>query len=117
MTFRYTRRGFIATTAASMAALSLPAMSFAQSGNSQQTIRATRRTLEINSRAASVFGLENAKGGQGLVLDPGERFNVRLANDLDVDTIIHWHGQIPPNDQAGVAVSGDRPRNVAKRRA
>lgn len=102
MTFRYTRRGFIATTAASMAALSLPAMSFAQSGNSQQTLRAARRTLEINSRAASVFGLENAKGGQGLVLDPGERFNVRLANDLDVDTIIHWHGQIPPNDQDGV---------------
>src|SRR3546814_3251401 len=36
------------------------------------------------------------------MLDPGQRFAVDLTNDLDVETIIHWHGQIPPNVQDGV---------------
>ena len=66
------------------------------------TLRAATRTLDINGRAARVYGLENAAGGQGLILDPGQRFAVDLTNDLDVETIIHWHGQIPPNAQDGV---------------
>jgi FtsP/CotA-like multicopper oxidase with cupredoxin domain len=102
MSICYTRRRFMATTAASAAALSLPAGLLAQANSPLQTLRATRRTLDINGQAATVFGLENAVGGQGLILDPGERFNVRLENALDIDTIIHWHGQIPPNDQDGV---------------
>ncbi|NNU82263.1 multicopper oxidase family protein, partial [Halovulum dunhuangense] len=59
------------------------------------------RTLDIDGRAASVFGLAGP-GGQGLVLDPGQRFRVDLTNNLDVETIIHWHGLIPPNAQDGV---------------
>jgi FtsP/CotA-like multicopper oxidase with cupredoxin domain len=102
MSSRYTRRRFMATAAASLAALSLPAGSLAQSNRPLRTIRASRRTLDINGRAATAFGLENDVGGQGLILDPGERFNVRLKNDLDVETIIHWHGQIPPHNQDGV---------------
>ena len=62
---------------------------------------AATRTLDIDGRAATVFGLAGP-GGQGLILDPGQRFRVDLTNDLDVDTIIHWHGQIPPNAQDGV---------------
>lgn len=38
----------------------------------------------------------------GLTLDPGDRFHVTLANALEAETIIHWHGQIPPNAQDGV---------------
>lgn len=102
MSFRYTRRRFMATTAASVAAMSLPAGSPAQTTSAIRTLSATRRSLDIDGRAATVFGLENALGGQGLILDPGERFNVRLVNDLGIETIIHWHGQIPPNDQDGV---------------
>lgn len=98
----YTRRHFLAATTASLAALSLPLPSLAQSGGAQQTLRAVRRVIDINGRAASVFGLENALGGRGLILEPGDRFKVRLENDLDVGTMIHWHGQIPPNDQDGV---------------
>ncbi|MDZ4135939.1 MAG: multicopper oxidase domain-containing protein, partial [Paracoccaceae bacterium] len=60
------------------------------------------RTLDIDGRAATVCGLENAAGGQGLILDPGQRFAVDLRNDLDVETIFHWHGLIPPNAQDGV---------------
>ncbi|MDX5414538.1 MAG: multicopper oxidase domain-containing protein [Rhodobacterales bacterium] len=102
MTTRYTRRRFMATSAASMAALSLPAVLRAQTAAPQHQLRAASRVLDIGGRAANVFGLENARGGQGLILDPGERFSVRLENALDIETMIHWHGQIPPNDQDGV---------------
>ena len=66
------------------------------------TLSATRRTLDIDGRAATVFGLVNGSGGTGLILDPGQRFTVDLTNALDVETLIHWHGQIPPNVQDGV---------------
>jgi FtsP/CotA-like multicopper oxidase with cupredoxin domain len=64
-------------------------------------LSAATRTLDIDGRSATVFGLAGP-GGQGLVLDPGQRFRVDLTNDLDIQTIIHWHGQIPPNVQDGV---------------
>lgn len=102
MSYRYTRRQFMATTAASLAVLSLPSGSLAQANSPVRTLRATRRTLDINGRAATAFGLLNDLGGQGLILDPSERFNVRLENELDIETIIHWHGQISPNEQDGV---------------
>ena len=74
-------------------------------------LTATSRTLDVDGRAATVWGLVNAQGGSGLTLDPGQRFRVDLTNALDVDTIIHWHGQIPPNSQDGVP---DIPRPMLK---
>lgn len=100
MTFPISRRRFLATSSATLAAASLPQWSMA--GAPRHSLTAATRTLDINGRAATVFGLNNAAGGQGLILNPGERFNVRLDNALDIETIIHWHGQIPPNDQDGV---------------
>lgn len=67
------------------------------------SLRATTRTIEVNGRAATVKGLLNSTGRPGLVLDPGTRFHVDLTNDLAEETIVHWHGQIPPNTQDGVS--------------
>ncbi|MDP2739720.1 MAG: multicopper oxidase family protein [Pseudorhodobacter sp.] len=94
------RRGFLAASAGAIAAAQLPRPAFAQTVAPIRLSAATR-TLDIDGRAATVFGL-SGPGGQGLVLDPGQRFRVDLTNDLDVGTIIHWHGQIPPNAQDGV---------------
>ncbi|WP_010141887.1 multicopper oxidase domain-containing protein, partial [Oceanicola sp. S124] len=94
------RRGFLAASAAAVAVAHMPRFALAQTPDSLRLAAATR-TLDIDGRAASVFGLAGS-GGQGLVLDPGQRFRVDLTNDLDVGTIIHWHGQIPPNAQDGV---------------
>ncbi len=94
-----TRRGFLAAGAAVLAAAHLPRAAYAEAA--PLALTATRRTLDIGGRAATVFGLAGP-GGQGLTLDPGQRFRVDLKNDLDVPTIIHWHGQIPPNAQDGV---------------
>ncbi|WP_103257142.1 multicopper oxidase family protein [Tabrizicola aquatica] len=42
------------------------------------------------------------QGRSGLILNPGEAFRLDLVNELDTPTILHWHGQIPPNAQDGV---------------
>lgn len=94
------RRGFLAASAAALATAHLPRTAMAQAAL-PMALSAETRTLDIDGRAATVFGLAGP-AGQGLVLDPGQRFRVDLANNLEVDTIIHWHGQIPPNDQDGV---------------
>ena len=96
----FTRRGVLAASAAMAATMTLPRLAFGQT--TPQTLTATSRVIEIDGRAATVYGLTNAAGGQGLILDPGQRFQVDLINDLDVETIIHWHGQLPPNAQDGV---------------
>ena len=57
----------------------------------------------MNFQSASVFGITQANGTPGLILDPGEQFRVDLVNGTDEDTIIHWHGQRAPYLQDGVA--------------
>ncbi|PKP75323.1 MAG: copper oxidase [Alphaproteobacteria bacterium HGW-Alphaproteobacteria-6] len=102
-----TRRGFLAATAAALSAAHLPRAAAAQTvaqtvaQSAPLALSAATRTLDIDGRAATVLGLAGP-AGQGLVLDPGQRFRVDLTNALDVGTIIHWHGQIPPNAQDGV---------------
>lgn len=100
MTCTLNRRGFLTASAAMAAAFVIPRAGFAQPA--ALALQATTRTLDINGRAATVFGLINGNGTPGLTLDPGQRFLLDLTNDLTEPTIIHWHGQIPPNAQDGV---------------
>ncbi len=65
-------------------------------------LRATRRTITVNGRVAVVFGLTQPDGTPGLVTEAGRRFRVALANELDAETLVHWHGLTPPSDQDGV---------------
>ena len=95
-----TRRGFLAASAALAAPLLIPARSRAAAPAA--VLRAETRVLDIGGRAATVWGLTNGTGTQGLTLASGERFQVTLKNALPEPTLIHWHGQIPPNVQDGV---------------
>jgi FtsP/CotA-like multicopper oxidase with cupredoxin domain len=66
-------------------------------------LRATMRTLEINDKAATLMGLEQTDGKQGLTtLLVNQPFDVLVENKLAVPTAIHWHGLHPPNHQDGV---------------
>ncbi len=94
------RRGFLAASAATAASLVLPARVRAQSA--RMSLTATTRTIDVRGKAATVWGLMDGNGRSGLVLDPGQAFAVDLTNGLVEPTIIHWHGQIPPNAQDGV---------------
>lgn len=96
-----TRRGFLAGASALCAAAGLP-FPVRASGQGAIALAAASRTIDVNGRAASVWGLAGPGGRQGIILDPGQRFRVDLKNALDAPTIVHWHGQIPPNEQDGV---------------
>jgi len=97
---RLSRRGFLAASAALAAPLFLPRGLRAETP--PRILRATTRTLDIGGRAVSVKGILNDQGTTGLILNPGEAFRLDLVNELDTPTILHWHGQIPPNAQDGV---------------
>jgi FtsP/CotA-like multicopper oxidase with cupredoxin domain len=65
-------------------------------------IAALSRTLEVNGKAATVFGLGvNGKLG-GLFTTFGQDFAASVSNQLTEDTLIHWHGLTPPIAQDGV---------------
>ena len=99
------RRGLLAATAA-IAAGNVMRVRPALAQATSIRLSAERRVLDVNGRAASVFGIRQLNGTAGVVLDPGQRFAVALANESGEPTIIHWHGQTPPVRQDGVADTG-----------
>lgn len=72
-------------------------------------LKVASRIIEVNGRAAKVFGVVNDRGGNGISLMLGERFRVRVKNDLDVETLLHWHGLNPPSAQDGVPMLSQAP--------
>jgi FtsP/CotA-like multicopper oxidase with cupredoxin domain len=65
-------------------------------------LRAVRRTIDVNGRAAGVFGLMQDDGTHGVRLDAGRDFDVALPNQIGEPTLIHWHGMTPPWPLDGV---------------
>ena len=99
------RRHLLTGLLAGTAALSLPrglAGPAVAGGGEAKLLSLLRRTIEVNGKAASVFGLSGPGGGPGLRLTEGEAFNVRLRNQTSEETIIHWHGLTPPWPNDGV---------------
>jgi FtsP/CotA-like multicopper oxidase with cupredoxin domain len=73
---------------------------------SAPAITLSRRTLEVNGKAASVFQLQGPDGKPGVKLAAGERFTFSVKNQCNAASIIHWHGQTPPPAQDGVTDTG-----------
>jgi FtsP/CotA-like multicopper oxidase with cupredoxin domain len=70
-------------------------------------LRVQRRSIEVNGKPASVLDIRQPNGTPGLTTEVGKQFRVRVENELDVPTLIHWHGLTPPWQQDGVpGVSG-----------
>lgn len=93
------RRGFLAASSAATLPLILP---FHAAAAPLRQLRVTSRTLDIGGRPITVKGILDATGQSGLRLEPGEAFRLDLVNELTENTILHWHGQHPPNAQDGV---------------
>lgn len=72
-------------------------------------LRIASRIIEVNGRAAKIFGIESSKGGPGLSLMLGERFQARVQNDLPNETLLHWHGLNPPSAMDGVPMLSQAP--------
>lgn len=93
------RRLFLAAAGAMGAALIVPAKG---AGAPERTLSIVRRNIEVMGRAASVYGIVDEQGAPGLVVAPDAVFSVRLENDADTGTAVHWHGQTPPPQFDGV---------------
>ena len=106
MTVHLARRTVLISGAAMTAARLVPGALTPALAQSALSLVVERRTIEVNGKSASVFGIRQPNGTQGVFLDPGQRFLVQLDNRIDQDTIIHWHGQTPPVGQDGVALTG-----------
>jgi FtsP/CotA-like multicopper oxidase with cupredoxin domain len=65
-------------------------------------LKAGTRSLDVNGKAASVYGLLQSNGEHGLTMNAGDSFDVVLHNDLLDPTLIHWHGLLPPWPMDGV---------------
>ena len=65
-------------------------------------LTATTRSIEVNGRAATVFGLARPDGKFGLDLVAGNTAEVQLRNSLSAETLIHWHGILPVLQHDGV---------------
>jgi FtsP/CotA-like multicopper oxidase with cupredoxin domain len=67
-------------------------------------LKVVTRVIDVNGRAASVFGIQNTGGSYGLSLLLDKQFQVRLRNAIADETLVHWHGLKPPSAQDGVPV-------------
>jgi len=73
----------------------LPASESVASETEKRLVAGTR-TLEVNGRAARVYSLIGPDGRPGIRLRSRERFRVDLENQSGKQTLVHWHGQLPP---------------------
>ena len=96
----FSRRGFLAAGTALAATSLMPRQGRAAS---PFQLAITRRSLEVNGKAAEMFGIQQPDGTHGLTLAPGARFELDLTNNAGEEAVIHWHGMTPPYLQDGVA--------------
>jgi FtsP/CotA-like multicopper oxidase with cupredoxin domain len=82
--------------------LPLPFATPALAASESLKLNIVSRTLEVNGKAAKVFGIEGPNGKPGLTLDEGQTYAVNLINGLAEETAIHWHGLTPAWDMDGV---------------
>ena len=100
------RRQLLTGLLAGSAALALPSAlirpTLGAPSPTMKSLSIVRRSIEVNGKSASVFGLQQADGSTGLRFRAGDAFDVLLGNATDESTIIHWHGLTPPWPNDGV---------------
>jgi FtsP/CotA-like multicopper oxidase with cupredoxin domain len=100
------RRAFLSAVAASTVTTLARAQTSPDS-TPPTVLRIERRSIQVNGKPASVFGIRQPDGTFGIRTEVGKRFRVRLENKIDEPSLIHWHGLTPPWQQDGVpGISG-----------
>jgi FtsP/CotA-like multicopper oxidase with cupredoxin domain len=106
------RRAFVLSAVAGSTASTLARSQTASQPNSGGSsaptlLRLERRSIEVNGKPASVFGIRQPDGTFGIRTQVGTPFRVRVQNSIDEPSLIHWHGLTPPWQQDGVpGISG-----------
>jgi FtsP/CotA-like multicopper oxidase with cupredoxin domain len=100
------RRQLLASTGSAIAgAMLMPTLAIRPAkaaGSDPVRLLVESRVIEVDGRAAKVFGLRQPDGTAGLRTTVGKPFRVRLENLSAEPTLIHWHGLLPPYGQDGV---------------
>src|SRR3984957_15264628 len=102
-----------ALLAGGVSCLASPAM-LARAENSTDTPppappiqRLERRDIEVNGKAASVYGIRQQSGTFGITTEVGKPFRVRVENGIGEPSLIHWRGLTPPwRQDGGPGISG-----------
>ena len=102
----WSRRKFLIQSGACYGAASLPLL-FGAPGNLRADSTVTElvvasRVLDVHGQAAKVHGITDPQGKSGLMVNQSDGFNVRLRNNLESPTLVHWHGLTPPPELDGV---------------
>ena len=90
----------VGTTLAGAVGVTLAA-GMARAAN-RKILRLSYRTIEVDGKPARRHRVSQPSGEWGLTLQQGDVFDVRLENNLDVLSGLHWHGLNPPWRQDGV---------------
>ena len=79
------------------------------------TLRIARQTLRVDGKASRAIGINGTVPGPLVRLKEGQTARLRVVNDLDEDSSIHWHGLILPfhmDGVPGVSFPGIKPRST-----
>jgi FtsP/CotA-like multicopper oxidase with cupredoxin domain len=103
-----TRRDVLMSALAAAAIRPGPAQATGETQTPTPTVlRLISRTIEVNGKPASVYGIRQPDGTAGITTTVGDSFRVRVENKIGKPTLIHWHGLTPPWQQDGVpGISG-----------
>ncbi len=98
---RITRRSLLAGAGA-LAGYGLLNCPSGLAGTQPVKLALRKRVIEVNGKAAHVYGIEGPGGFNGISSVVGERFHVEVTNELTESSLIHWHGLSPPTEMDGV---------------
>lgn len=103
---RLSRRQLLASTGSALVGTMLmpnfSARAATAAGSEPIRLLVESRVIEVNGKAAKVFGLHRPDRLPGIRAVSGSRFRVRLENRSSEPTLVHWHGLLPPYGQDGV---------------
>jgi FtsP/CotA-like multicopper oxidase with cupredoxin domain len=105
-----TRRRVLTGAALSVTALALPARSYAQktegkAADGYRVVHAKTGQAPLRGpdmKPTPIWGYDGTVPGPTLRVKQGEELKVRLVNDLQEPTTVHWHGLRLPNAMDGV---------------
>ena len=87
-------RRAVLTSAAGFSAALVTGASWSLSLAATPILTIASRTLEVNKKAATVFGALGASGKPGIVAKAGDRLSGDVLNSSHEPLQMHWHGQI-----------------------
>jgi CopA family copper-resistance protein len=79
------------------------------------TLRIARQTMTIDGRVSQAIGINGTIPAPLIRLREGQIVRLRVINDLDEDSSIHWHGLLVPpamDGVPGVSFPGIKPRST-----